>query len=67
MIAGMAFDNLCREITVDTGSGAHLSHATLQQRCLNFKNRGPSDFQTDFLATWTEWRHSILPRIGRTL
>jgi hypothetical protein len=66
-IAVMAFDNLCREITLDIDRGSHLSRATLQQRCVNFKNRTPSDFQTEFLATWTEWRHSILPRIRRTL
>jgi hypothetical protein len=66
-IAVMAFDNLCREITVDIDRGSHLSHATLQQRCVNFDRGDPSDFQTEFLATWTEWRHSILPRIGRTL
>ena len=66
-IAVMAFDNLCREITVDIERGSHLSHATLQQRCVNFDRGDPSDFQTEFLATWTEWRHSILPRIGRTL
>jgi hypothetical protein len=66
-IALMAFDNLCREITVDIDRGAHLSRATLQQSCVMFNNRAPSDFQTHFLATWTEWRHSIVPRIGRTL
>ena len=66
-IAVMAFDNLCREITVDIDRGSHLSHATLQQSCVMFNNRSPSDFQTHFLATWTEWRHSIVPRIGRTL
>jgi hypothetical protein len=66
-IAVMAFDNLCREITVDIDRGAHLSHATLQQSCVNFKNRTPPDFQTPFLATWTELAWSILPRVGRTL
>lgn len=66
-IAVMAFDNLCSEITVDAGRGNHLSRATLQQRCVNFNNRTPSEFQTPFLATWTEWAHSILPRIGRKL
>ena len=66
-IAVMAFDNLCREITVDIDRGAHLSRATLQQSCVTFNNRAPSDFQTPFLATWTEWAHSILPRIGRRL
>ena len=66
-IALMAFDNLCREITVDIDRGAHLSHATLQQSCVNFKNRTPPDFQTPFLATWTELAWSILPRVGRTL
>ena len=67
-IAVMAFDNLCREITVDIGSrGSHLSHATLQQSCVNFKNRTPQYFQTTFLATWSELARSILPRIGRTL
>jgi len=66
-IAVMAFDNLCREITVDIDRGAHLSHATLQQSCVNFKNRTPPDFQTPFLATWSELAWSILPRVGRTL
>ena len=66
-IAVMAFDNLCREITVDIGRGADLSRATLQQSCVNFNNRTPSEFQTPFLATWTEWARSILPRLGRKL
>lgn len=66
-IAVMAFDNLCREITVDIDRGAHLSRATLQQSCVNFKNRTPPDFQTPFLATWSELARSILPRIRRTL
>ena len=66
-IAVMTFDNLCREITLDIARGSHLSRATLQQSCVNFKNRTPSEFQTPFLATWTEWAHSILPRIGRKL
>lgn len=64
-IAVMAFDNLCREITVDIDRGAHLSRPTLQQSCVNFKNRSPTEFQTPFLATWTELAWSILPRIGR--
>jgi hypothetical protein len=66
-IAVMAFDNLFREITVDIDRGAHLSRATLQQNCVNFKNRTPVYFQTHFLATWTELANSILPRIGRRL
>jgi hypothetical protein len=66
-IALMAFDNLCREITVDIDRGAHLSRATLQQSCVNFNNRTPPDFQTHFLATWSELARSILPRIRRTL
>jgi len=66
-IAVMAFDNLCREITVNIDRGAHLSRATLQQNCVNFNNRTPPDFQTPFLATWTELARSILPRVGRTL
>jgi hypothetical protein len=66
-IATMAFDNLCREITVDIDRGAHLSLTTLQQNCVNFKNRTHSEFQTPFLATWTEWARSIFPRIGRKL
>ena len=66
-IAVMAFDNLCREITVDIERGAHLSRATLQRSCVNFNSRTPQEFQTPFLATWTELAWSILPRIGRTL
>ena len=66
-IAVMAFDNLCIEITVDIDRGAHLSRATLQQNCVNFKNRTHSEFQTPFLATWSELARSILPRIRRTL
>lgn len=66
-IAVMAFDNLCREITVDIDRGANLSRATLQHNCVNFRGRQPSDFQTRFLATWTELAWSILPRVRRTL
>jgi len=66
-IAEMAFDNLCSEITVDIDRRSHLSRATLQQSCVMFNNRAPSDFQTPFLATWTEWRHSIVPRVVRRL
>jgi hypothetical protein len=66
-IAVMAFHNLCTEITVDIDRRSHLSHATLQQSCVNFNDSAPSDFQTHFLATWTEWRHSILPRVARKL
>ena len=66
-IAVMAFDNLCREITVDIDRGDQLSRATLQQSCVNFNGRTPQQFQTHFLATWTELARSILPRIGRTL
>lgn len=66
-IAVMAFDNLCSEITVDAGRGNHLSRATLQQSCVNFNSRTPQEFQTHFLATWSELARSILPRIRRTL
>jgi hypothetical protein len=66
-IAEMAFDNLCREITVNIDRGSHLSRATLQQSCVNFNDSAPSDFQTHFLATWPELATSILPRISRSL
>ena len=66
-IALMAFDSLCREITVNIDRSAHLSRATLQQSCVNFNNRAPVDFQTPFLATWAELANSILPRVRRTL
>ena len=66
-IAVMAFDNLCTEITVDIGNISHLL-PTLRRNCLNFEDRSsPSDFETHFLATWTEWAKSLFPRTVRKL
>jgi hypothetical protein len=66
-IAVMAFDNLCTEITVDVNDRVEYSLKTLRQNCLNFEGRSHSDFQTHFLATWTEWAKSLFPRTVRKL
>jgi len=66
-IAEMAFDNLCTEITVDVNDSLEYSLSTLRQNCIHFEGRSHSDFQTRFLATWTEWAKSLLPRTVRKL
>lgn len=66
-IAILAFDNLCHEMTVDISKGAHLSRETLSKSCMNFQGKSHSDFQTRFLATWTEWGKSLFPRTVRNI
>jgi hypothetical protein len=66
-IAVRAFDNLCTEITRDVDDSVEYSLPTIRKSCLHFEGRDHSDFQTHFLATWTEWAKSLYPRTLRKL
>jgi len=65
-IAVMAFDNLCNEMRVDVTSQAY-ALSTLRKNCIDFEGRDPSEFETSFSATWTEWGYSLVPRAVRNI